>query len=54
MNASGGYLLINTKTGEKSVQSYTKAEKAKTDYLSYAGSIVSGVVGTKGNAITEM
>lgn len=35
LNASGGYLLINTKTGEKSVQSYTKAGKAKTDYLSY-------------------
>jgi len=35
LNASGGYLLINTKTGEKSVQSYTKVGKAKTNYFSY-------------------
>ncbi len=53
LNASGGYLLLNTKTGEKSVQSYTNAGKAKTDYLPYVGPIVSGVVGTKGGAVME-
>jgi len=41
LNVSGGYLLINTKTGEKSVQSYTKAGKAETDYLSYLDFAVS-------------